>query len=141
VNIAIMGSSAFVKEMVEHKDKLERLGHKVSLHEHYIAQANGEMQDLINRMGHEHAKVKKEFDYIRLHYNDIEKNDAILVLNLDRKGIKNYIGANTFLEIGFAHVLGKKIFLLNKMPAMDYLKDEIEAIEPIALNGDLSKIK
>ena len=38
--------------------------------------------------------------------------DAVLVLNYDKKGIKNYIGGNTLMEIGFAHVLNQKIFLL-----------------------------
>ncbi len=63
-----------------------------------------------------------------------------LAVNIDKKGIKNYIGGNTFLEMGFAHVLDKKIFLLNEIPDISY-KDEIKAMQPIILNGDLSKIK
>jgi hypothetical protein len=57
------------------------------------------MKDLIDRMHREHAQVKKEHDYIRYHYNEIVSGDAVLVLNFDKNGIKNYIGANTFLEI------------------------------------------
>lgn len=34
-------------------------------------------------------------------------SDAILVLNYDKKGIKNYIGGNTLMEMGFAHVHDK----------------------------------
>ena len=55
-------------------------------------------------------------------------------------GIPNYIGGNTFLEMGFAHVLNKKVFLLNNIPAMPY-DDEIKDMQPIVLNGDLLKIK
>ena len=61
-------------------------------------------------------------------------------MNYEKRGIKNYIGGNVFLEIGFAHVLGKKIFLLNEIPDMFY-KDEIESMDPIVLKGNLNKIK
>ena len=140
MKIMIAASSVFAKEMVLYRDQLRKLGHENNLHEHYVAQANGQMKDLIDRMHREHSAVKKEFDYIRLHYNEIKESDAVLVLNFDKNGIHNYIGANTFLEIGYAHVLNKKIYLLNDMPDQTYIKDELEAMEPIILNGDLTKI-
>jgi len=62
-------------------------------------------------------------------------------LNYDKRGIKNYIGGNTLMEIGFAHVLNKKIFLLNPIPEIPFYKSEIEAVRPVILNGDLSKVK
>jgi len=137
--ITIVASSVFAKQMVDYQDKLRELGHEVNLHEHYVRQANGEMIDLIERMGKEHAQVKKEYDYIRYHYHEIVESDAILVLNFDKNGIKNYIGGNTLMEIGFAHVHNKKIFLLNPIPEISY-NEEIEATDPIILLGDLSKI-
>jgi len=48
-------------------------------------------------------------------------------------------GSMTLLEMGFAHILNKKIFLLNDIPEMIYT-DEIEAMQPIVLNGDLTKL-
>ena len=42
--------------------------------------------------------------------------------------------------MGFAHVLNKKIFILNDIPEMIYI-DEIKAMQPIILNGNLAKIK
>lgn len=69
----------------------------------------------------------------------IEKSDAILVINYAKKGITNYIGGNTFLEIGLAFWLGKKIYLLNPIPDMDYMT-EMYAMQPTVLNGDLTKI-
>jgi predicted RNA-binding protein with PUA domain len=62
-----------------------------------------------------------------------------LVVNEDLNGIKGYIGGNSFLEMGFAHVLNKKIFLLNPISEMGY-EDEIVAMKPVILNGDLDKI-
>ena len=66
--------------------------------------------------------------------------DAVLVLNLDKNGVKNYIGGNTLMEIGFAHVLNQKIFLWNPIPNIDYYKTEIEAMRPIVIDGEFSKI-
>jgi len=135
----IAGSSQFAKEMVEYRDRLIELGHENSLHEHYVAMGSGERQDLVDRRQVEHAQLKIEHDYIRWHYNEIINSDAILVLNFDKNGIKNYIGGNTLMELGFAHVHNKKIFLLNPIPEMIYT-DEIKAVQPIVINNNLNLI-
>ena len=70
----------------------------------------------------------------------MQGGEAILVANYEKNGVPNYIGANTFLEIGFAHVLGQKIFLLNPLPENSYIKTELEAVRPVVIHGDLSKI-
>ncbi len=140
MKITILGSSIFAKQMVEYRDKLRSLGYEVNLHEHYVTQANGGMKDLIGRMQKEHAEVKIEYDYIKYYYNEIVGSDAVLVLNFDKNGIKNYIGGNTLMEIGFAYVNNKKIFLLNPIPDMNY-KDEIIACQPIVINKNLNLIK
>lgn len=80
-------------------------------------------------------------DAIRDCWRDIQTADAILVANYDKHGIKNYIGGNTLMEMGFAYVLNKQIFLLNPIPDIPYYRTEIEAMKPIILNGDLSKVE
>jgi nucleoside 2-deoxyribosyltransferase len=62
------------------------------------------------------------------------------VANYDKKGISGYIGGNTFLEMGYAFVLGKPIFLLNKIPDISYTS-EIEGMDPIVIYNNLEKIK
>jgi len=126
--------------MVEYQNKLIKLGHEVDLHEHYVAQARGEMKDTIERMSCEHAALKIENDYIKYHYNEIVSADAVLVLNFDKNGIANYVGGNTLMELGFAHVHNKKIFLLNPIPEMAY-SEEIEALMPLVINGNLNLIR
>ena len=79
-------------------------------------------------------------DAIREFWNLMQGADAILVANYDKHGIANYIGGNTFLEMGFAHVLNQKIFMLNPIPEMPYYKTEIVAMKPAVVDGDLSKI-
>lgn len=88
----------------------------------------------------EHHTVKKLYGFIKWYYNAIVDSDAILVLNLDKNGMKNYIGGNTLMEMGFAHVHDKKVFLLNPPPEIGYI-DEILAMTTAVLDGDLKKIK
>lgn len=140
MKVVICGSSKFRHEMVEYKEKLEKLGHDVFVHDHYIKSANGKMPELMERVNREHAALKKEQNYIKQYHNAIKNSDAILVLNFDKNGIKNYIGGNTLMEMGFAHVNDKKIFLLNPIPDVSY-KDEIKAMVDVVLDGDLSKIE
>ena len=61
------------------------------------------------------------------------------MLNFDKNGISNYIGGNTLMEIGFAHVNDKKVFLLNPVPEIGY-KDEIMAMVTKTINGNLNNI-
>ncbi|TSC71814.1 MAG: hypothetical protein G01um101470_479 [Parcubacteria group bacterium Gr01-1014_70] len=77
---------------------------------------------------------------IREFWRLMQGADAVLVMNFDKHGVKNYIGGNTLMEIGFAHVLDQKIFLYNPIPEIPYYKSEIEAVKPIIISGDLSKL-
>lgn len=69
----------------------------------------------------------------------IENNDAVLVLNLKKDGVENYIGGATFLEMYDAFRLNKKIFLWNDIPE-GTLRDEIIGFNPVVINSDLSKV-
>ena len=85
-----------------------------------------------------YQKYKK--DAIREHWELIQKCDAILVLNYEKHGIAGYIGGNAFLEMGFAYVLSKPIYLLNEIPQIPYYKTEIIAMKPILINNDFEKV-
>jgi len=140
MKITICGSSKFRHEMIEYMKKLEILKHKVIVHEHYIKSVRGEMPELMERVEREHATLKREQNYIKWYHNAIKSSDAILVLNFDKNGIKNYIGGNTLMEIGFAHVNDKKVFLLNPIPEDVPYADEIKAMVDVVIEGDLGKI-
>jgi len=51
-----------------------------------------------------------------------------------KKGICNYIGANSFAEIALAFYLGKKIFLLNDVYSL--YEDELSAWGAVPLKGE-----
>ncbi len=142
MKITICGSVKFADKIVAIHKQLTALGHEPQIHQEMFAIADGTAKELIDaKNGHEHYKVKIKYDFIRAWYDLIIKGDAILVCNFDKNGIKNYIGGNTLMEIGFAHVNNKKVFLLNPISDEASYKDEIKAMADVILNGDLSKIK
>ncbi|PJC52196.1 MAG: hypothetical protein CO030_04160, partial [Candidatus Magasanikbacteria bacterium CG_4_9_14_0_2_um_filter_42_11] len=71
---------------------------------------------------------------------EIKKSDKVLILNYDKHDIPNYIGGNSFLEMGFAYILKKPIYLLNPIPKIPYYETEIIAMKPVILDGELKKI-
>lgn len=85
-------------------------------------------------------KQKYEQDAIREHWGTIQKCDVTLVLNHDKHGIPGYIGGNSFLEMGFAYVLHKPLYLLNPIPKMPYYETEIIAMKPVVLEGNLETL-
>lgn len=137
MKIVICGSMTFVKEMIEIEKKLIELGHEVILPKFSENYSKLESE---NEIHNESVKNKIDYDLIRDYFEEIKKSDVILVINKTRKDIDNYIGGNTLIEMAFAHVLHKNVYLFNPIPKMSYT-DEIIAIQPIILNGDLSKIK
>ena len=136
MKITICGSMSFAKEMLNTKNQLEKIGHICFVPESTDDYAESKIEKI---SGSESAQRKITNNFIRKHYGLIINSDAILVLNHDKKGIKNYIGGNSLMEIGFAHVNNKKVFLLNPVPDLSY-SDEISAMTDVVLNGDLSKI-
>ncbi|MEI7792249.1 MAG: hypothetical protein WCI57_02055 [Candidatus Berkelbacteria bacterium] len=136
MKIGVIGSMQLTEKMIDLRDQLLALGHDAfvtSLAAPFVGKSDEE-KEVIKIM------QKNDQDAIREFWRAMQGADAVLVANYDRKNIKNYIGGNTFLEIGFAHVLDQKIFLINPIPEIDYYKSEIEAMKPTIINGDLSKI-
>ncbi len=136
MRIGIIGSMQYTEKMLEARDKLNALGHEAfvtTLHEAFVGKTDEEKEEI-------KIHQKNNMDAIREFWNMMQGADAVLVLNLDKHGIPNYIGGNTLMEIGFAHVLNQKIFLYNPIPEIPYYKSEIEAVRPVIINGDLSQI-
>ena len=119
--------------------RLKKLGHEPLMHDDMFGLADGTAKQLKEEKT-EGADIKKKFNFIKWWHNCIKSGDAVLVCNFDKNGVKNYIGGNTLMEIGFAHVNDKKIFLLNPMPENVSYADEIKAMVDVILNGDLNKI-
>lgn len=136
MKVGVAGSMQFTEQMIEVCDELEKLGHTAFMSkfkDNYVGKTDEEKE--VQKM-----KDKYQNDAIREFWEPMQDADALVVVNLDKHGIKNYIGGNAFLEMGFAHVLNQKIFLMNPIPDMPYYGTEIIAMEPIVLHGDLTKV-
>ena len=120
--------------MLDAKTQLEKMGHTVLM----PIQVDG--VDYWSENNVTRVEAKKKFELISEHMDKIERSDAILVVNITKGDVTHYVGANTFLEIGFAHYRDKKIYLLNGIPDQKYIEDEMLTVSPIVLNGDLTKI-
>lgn len=125
----------FHDEMLLVQKDLQKLGHKVLMPEK-VKGVDYWAKD--NKLK---VKAKKNLELISEHLNKIKKSNAILVINISKNEIDNYIGANTFLEMGVAYYWGKKIFSLNPLPTQPYIVDELLTFDPIVIKGNVKKIK
>jgi hypothetical protein len=143
MKITICASLDFSHEIGQIAEQLKSLGHEVllpataeeiieggiTLEEIKAAKESGKIVD---------RAIKN--NAIKGHYKKILIADAVLILNYDKKGVAGYIGGNTFLEVGFAYVNDKPIYVWQDLPQISY-RDELDAMQPIIINKDLSKIK
>ncbi|PIY95561.1 MAG: hypothetical protein COY66_06415 [Candidatus Kerfeldbacteria bacterium CG_4_10_14_0_8_um_filter_42_10] len=142
MKISICGSLDFTYEIKKIADQLKSRGLEVTIPLSSEKILNGEfsLEEIkTEKEKGEFSKRAIKYDSIRAYWKIVNEADAVLVTNFDKKGIKNYIGGNTFLEMGFAHILNKKIYLLHEIPDMIY-SDELKTMQPIILDGDLTKI-
>lgn len=140
MKIALCGSTDFYPQMEEIKLKLRDMD--------IVAAHPSDKQDNDNfidgaALKGDHSSVGQnaKYDFIIAHRDTIFVSDAILVVNLTKKGLENYIGGNTFLEMGIALAYDKKIFIYNNLPLYSDLIDELSGMKPFVLSGDLNRIK
>lgn len=134
MKIIICGSLSAAQEILAVQKELEAKGHEVEVPEgvKHLDEWEGEGAAVSEK-----AERKIKHDLIRGYYEKMKKYEAVLVVNPEKKGIPGYIGGNTFIEMAFAHILDKKLYVLNPLPEVSYIS-EILATRPVVLNGDLS---
>lgn len=136
MKIFICTSKHFYHKVPPIMKKLESFGHVVTPPNTYSDPFKEERMKKISKKDH----IKWKSKMIRLQEKKVRSNDAVLILNFTKNGQKNYIGGGTFLETFRAFDLNKRIYLWNPIPDNTF-KDELTAMQPIILNGDLSKLK
>lgn len=131
--ITLCGSMKFFDEMEQLQSELEGIGFEV-----LSPTLEGVKTDYAKMTTEQKGEVKQSFT--DRHLAKIKDSDAILVVNYPKNGIDNYIGASAFLEMGFAYVLEKKIFLLNEVPEQ-WNSEEILWLRPVVLHGDIGSLQ
>jgi len=143
MKIAIYSSAYFVRESYRIKNELEKRGHVVFMYPDKINIGNKTIEVIefytMRKLTLNEKILQIKRHLMKAHIKNIEKSDAILVLNFD-KDVTGYIGGNTFLEMAIAYYLKKKIYLW-KNPSKDLpYYEEILAMKPTIIDGDLEKI-
>lgn len=133
MKILLICSKSFYGKLQDYKQKLENLGHKVFLPNCWNAP---ETEEKYRGTPEHHIFKAKMF---RQSEETIKNIDAVLVLNFEKNGQKNYIGGATFLEIYDAFRMNKKIYFVNDIPD-NMLKDELIGFNPTIIGEDLTKI-
>jgi len=136
MKILIASSKHFYNKIEEIKSHLENKGHIIALPNSYNEPFKEDEMKNMSREKH----IEWKSAMLKKHSKNIMPNDAILVLNFNKNQELNYIGGATFLEIAKAWELNKIIFLYNPIPN-NLFKDELTAINPIVLEGNLDLIK
>lgn len=135
MKIFVICSKNFYNKIPDIQKKLEENDHVITLPNCFDDPSTEERYRNLGSV--EHSKWKAE---MLQHSTDvIDSNDAVLVLNFEKNGIRNYIGGATFLEMYDAFRLGKKIFMYNDAPK-GILHDEIVGFEPIIISGDVNNV-
>ena len=136
MKIFIICSKAFYKDIPPIKEKLEAMGHTIILpNSYYEPEAEVKSWELGKE---EHAAFKSRM--FKMSAEKIANMDAVLTLNFDKNGKKNYIGGATFIELYEAFMKEKKIYLYNDIPE-GMLYDEIAGFSPVVIHGDLNLVK
>ncbi len=140
MKITICGSLTFAKQMLETKERLEKMGHEaiVPTDTQMCLENPKHIDDL--DADYKHCI---ENDIMRTHFKLVEKADAVLVLNHKKNNIEGYVGTATMMDLAIAHFFGKKIFLLNDLPNPKGARwaHEARVMQPKIIKGDLAKIK
>ena len=129
--IVICGSMSMHSRMLEEQRELEEADVPAVLppaDEHI-------MPGLAER---EYHAAKREAALAHFHKVMDPLTVAVLAINADKHGVRDYIGPNTFAELALAFVQGKRIYLLQDVP--HNLADELRSWGVIPLRGDLGRL-
>lgn len=148
--VVICGSMIFLDKLNKIADDLKTKGFNVispKLSDEEIKSGVKTFEDLVNEKGGVekvpptdkiwNIKTKAIKDYLK----HIEKSDIVLICNFTKGKEINRIGDNAYLEMAIAFYLKKKIYVLNGIPYNSSKCEEVVAMKPVFLNGDLSKLK
>ena len=153
MKLVVCGSIAFYKEMEELKAALESRGHEVLiplLDNELPPEFGGDRKIYFGKYIEEnggmaafppdHKLWQLKRKAINDHFDKIKEGEAVIIANHDKRGITGYVGGNTLIEMGLAFFLNKPIYVLNPISDEISYKQEIYGMNPILLEGDLSKI-
>jgi hypothetical protein len=143
MNIAVCSSASFYTKVIAFSYDLEKVGINAILPKTAAKmKAEGrENDEAVIDWSKSSVSYHGKAVLIRGHFDEIAKSGGILVANYEKHGKQNYIGPNVLMEMSIAFYLHKPIYILNGVPQNSPLIDEILGLEPVFLDGNISKIQ
>lgn len=129
--VVISGSMTFYGEMRRTAERL--LNESIKL---VLPDSEEALPDSISLEQYEAFKRETSFGHIRRIRDP--RTFALLALNFDKHGIRDYIGPSTFAEIAVAAVSGKRVYLIGDFP--DVYAEELASWGVVRLHGRLAPL-
>lgn len=140
--IVLCSSANFYQHVNELADQLDELGFTAVVpHNAAEMRKSGNYDTTAVKTWYDNpSDFDKKAQYMRWHFDEIAKGDAILVVNDTKHDVDGYIGSNVLLEMGLAFYLKKPIFILNQVDTTLANYEEVYGMTPVFLDGDLHKV-
>lgn len=129
--IVLIGSMGVYPDLLDCARLLDSEGIKT-----VVPELEDEVVQQLSLFEFEAFKRRVSFAYLRKIRDP--RTYGVLAVNLDRHGILNYIGPNTFAEIAVAFAQSKKVYLLQGVP--ESYRDELSAWRAISLRGQIDRL-
>lgn len=141
-SIALCSSMVFYKQLISVKRELTSLGFQVLVPNGARVMEKDQDFDVKRFVSKYYGKnfAQEKRKAVKAHFEKINQTDAILVCNYTKHGVEGYIGPNVLMEMGLAFYLNKKIFVLNPIPKDSPFVDELSALVPTVLDGNLTQL-
>ncbi|HSW79496.1 MAG TPA: hypothetical protein VLG47_01845 [Candidatus Saccharimonadales bacterium] len=139
--ITICSSSSFYKQANDLQEELEKMGYEVLVPNMATAMKleNNYERKFYQPWLDDPTQYDVKADLMRGHFDKVAKADAVLIINGEKNGQKNYIGGNVLMEMGLAFHLGLPIYIFYDVPEESKLMEEIRGMLPILMKGDVQK--
>jgi hypothetical protein len=129
--VVLCGSMTFYGEMIRVRDRLDKCSVPALL-------PDAEDERITSLGVDEYERFKRRVSLMHLRRVRHRSTFGILVLNLDKRGLADYIGPSTFAEIAMATAFNKRVYLIGVCP--EFYADELAAWGAIALDGRLDRL-
>jgi hypothetical protein len=141
--ITICASAAFYEHVNEIAQQLEKAGYAVLVpHNAKMMRENGDYDVSHYKTWYDNpSDFDKKRGFMKGHIKEVERGDAILVVNDTKHGKAGYIGPNVLIEMAIADYLQKQIFVLNTVDKDNNVYEEIMGMGCVQLDGDINKLK
>ena len=135
-SITVCTSASFYRQSWGIKERLEKQGFRVYMpHTSKVMHRTGNYRVSHYKVWYKDKNLfKRKALLMTRHFGEIEKGDAILVVNLNKKGSRGYIGGNVLMEMASAFYLKKPIYIWRAIEDSQPFYEEILGMEPIFLN-------